>query len=202
MLLVRAQEKTDTTHTVMALVEGIMWSFLLDWVMRAQLFFFPLLRQQSTHQSCQSLSRSVRWAVQDRACRFTTQSVLRVAPGLFPDHTVWSSQSSNCSQKRQQISPGGTSVSVLPGESFDPLEMVLQKVLAAHFDLPTRGATGSVLPVCEIAAGMRSSLCSSLKAEVYYLNELNLKWSAGSLSLWFPSFFQVHYYRAEPLFCC
>lgn len=55
--------------------------------MRAQLF--PLLWQQSTHQSCQSLSRSVRWAVQDRACRFTRQSVFGVAPGLFPDHTTW-----------------------------------------------------------------------------------------------------------------
>lgn len=158
MLLVRVQEKTDTTYTVMAPVKGIMRSFF--WTESWGHSFFPLLWQQSTHQSCLRSSRSVRWAVQDRACRFTRQSVFGVAPGLFPRPHNVSSQSSNCSQKRQQISPGGASVSVLPGESFDPREMVLQKVLEAHFDLPTRGATGSVLPVCEIAAGMRSSLCS------------------------------------------
>lgn len=89
------------------------------------------------------------------------------------------------------------------GDSFDLLEKVLWKVLEAHFDLPTWSAIRSTHPVCKIAAGMRSSLYSCLKANVYCLNELHLKLSAGSLPLFPSSFpispiFQIHYYWADP----
>lgn len=106
MLLVRAKERvaSDETQTVMARTENWKLSFVVKilsdlpcgYTMKAKFFSgWASPATISPPVSAELVSRSTRWAVQDQACccpntsRYTAHSVFRVAPSLFPDHTMW-----------------------------------------------------------------------------------------------------------------
>lgn len=64
-------------------------------------------------------------------------------PVCFPDHTMCAPRAWILSRDRNRFPPVGGNVPVFSGEAFDVLEMVPE----ANFDLLTRSAKGSILPV-------------------------------------------------------